>query len=92
MTDVANEPTKYQRWLDRWSEYARRTPQGTVMCFKINVNRAGHGYISHMTDKGKIDQTPPQHLADVEQAVQVLRDVWARAEELANRPQEESTQ
>ena len=76
----------YQGWLDRMPDFARRTPQGTVMCFKINVNRDGHGYISHMTDKGAVDPTPLRGYG-IEEAVKALRDAWAQAEALANQPQ-----
>ncbi len=53
------------------------------MCFKINVNRDGHGYIYHMTDDGQVD---PNNLRgySLEKAVEVLRDTWARAEAMAN--------
>jgi hypothetical protein len=52
------------------------------------VNRAGFGYISHMTDEGKVDPIN-QPVMHVEQAVQALRDAWTRAVEMANSSQED---
>ena len=78
--------SKYAEWLDRLPQYARRTTQGNVvLSLKVNVNRAGHGYLSYLTDEGKADQVA-QPVADVEQAVRAVRDAWARAEGLANTP------
>ena len=91
MSEKVRSKPSYQAWLERWSDYAHRTDkgkgQGTTMCFKINVQPDGTGFIAHMTDKGKVDPDPLRWYP-LEDAVQALRDTWALAHEMANRPVE----
>jgi hypothetical protein len=91
MTETAEaprqKPAKYQEWLDRLPRFARRTQKGTVFCLKINVNQRGHGYILHMTEGGPKDNANNAKVVDnVEQAMEVLRELWVRAHEMANSP------